>query len=239
MSYSIRNTAVLFVFLAVSHNAFAASTSAQKYSVSIGAMAFSDFSPNTDADFVGASYSMPWSLSVKRNDLRVGVSGSFLTQIQSDDSTLSGSGDISVSLSYAVNDWMNVKVKHKFSTGDEDLGFSSGEDDNALSLDFYHIASYQAAYFATTGYKWVGKGDRTDRVDGANLSLGASYIVSPSFNLAGSLDYSQSTYTTSGDVTALTLFGSHKTTRTAYVGWFVSRDTTSTYSIGTSFGRSF
>jgi hypothetical protein len=210
-----------------------------KYRVSVGTMVFSDFSSQSEADYLGASFSMPVSFSIKKSDYRLSLTSAYLSQIQDDDTLSSGLGDTSLSIYYNINDWLSIKAKHKFATGNQGLGFSTGEDDNALSLDYFYFQSYSTSFFATTGYKWVGKGDRTDRQNALNGSLGMSYSFSNTFTLANSLDYNQSSYTNGSDVYAATLFGSHKLNKASYVGWFVGIDDTNTYSSGVNYGYSF
>ena len=209
-----------------------------KYLVSVGAIVFSDFIDNSDTEYLGASFSMPVSFSIKQSDFSWRVSTSHLTQVE-EDVAYNGWGDTSLSLSYRLNDRFDIKYRHKFATGDEDLGFSSGEDDDAVGVDFFHVLGNRSSLFASVGYKWVGAGDRTDRQNAGNASVGLGYILSPDFTLMGSLDYYQSSYTTSDDVSAATVLGSHKISRSVKVGWFVSGDSSETYSAGTNMGYSF
>lgn len=204
-------------------------------------MAFSDASSTAETDFVGASYSMPFSIRARSPDLSVSLSSSYLSQSDTaaTNSTVSGMGDVSIYASYALNDWSSINGKHKFATSDESLGFSTGEDDNEASADFYYMYSYTTTLFSTVGYKWVGKGTRSDRQNAGFVSLGASYAVNRDFNLAGSIDYNQSSYTVTDDVIALTVFGSHKTSKAFDLGWFVSKDSTDIYAVGTSINYSF
>lgn len=225
----------VFIF---SYSSTSVGDSSSKYSVSVGAIVFSDFTDNSDTEYLGASYSMPFSFSIKQSDLSWRISTSHLTQVE-EDVAYNGWGDTSISLAYRLNDNFDIKYRHKFATGDEDLGFSSGEDDDAVGVDFFHILGNKWSLFASAGYKWVGEGDRTDRQNAANTSIGLGYIVSNDFSLMSSLDYYQSSYTTSEDVSGITLLGSHKINSSVRIGWFVSGDSSNTYSAGTNLGYSF
>ena len=143
-----------------SYSTVHAADSNNKYNVSVGAIVFSDFTDNSDTEYLGASYSMPISFSIKQSDFSWRISTSHLTQVE-DDVAYSGWGDTSLGLSYRLNDNFDIKYRHKFATGDEALGFSSGKDDDAVGVDFFHILGNSWSLFASAGYKWVGEGDRT------------------------------------------------------------------------------
>ncbi len=224
--------------LFASHSMVYADNSNIKSRITIGSMVFSDFSESSDTEYLGASYSMPVSFSMKQSDFSWRISTAHLSQ-EEEDATYNGWGDTSLTLSYRINNNFDIKYRHKFATGDEAMGFSSGEDDDALGVDFFHILGNKLSLFTSAGYKWVGEGDRTDRQNAANASVGLGYILSTDFSLMGSLDYYQSSYTTSDDVTAITVLGSHKITRSVKIGWFVSGDNSDTYSAGTNIGYSF
>ncbi|MBC8209614.1 MAG: hypothetical protein H8E21_01005 [Gammaproteobacteria bacterium] len=208
------------------------------YTLNIGFLVFSELANNDSEDFPGASYSMPFSLSIRQDELRWKISSSHLTQVDSD-ATYNGFGDTSIGVSYDMNDWLSLSYKHKFATGDESDGFSSGEDDDSVKVDTFHSLTKRTSLFTTVGYKWVGKGDRDDRQNAASAAIGIGYAFKPDFSLMGSLDYYESSYTTSSDTTSFTVLGSHKITSQTRIGWFVGTDSDDVFSAGTSIGYSF
>ncbi len=210
-----------------------------KYTLSLGAIIFSDFSSISDADYVGASSSMPLSLSIKKDDFRVSVSTAYLTQDQDNGTTDTGMADLNISVSYALNSNFSIAAKHKFATGDEALGFSSGEPDNTFNVDYFTMTSNKRAYFSSVSYKLVGKGGDQDRQNSASVSGGTSYTFSPTFTLASSLDYNQSSYTTSDDTLAWTVFGSHRLNNTWSLNWLLGTDSTQTQLMGTTLSYRF
>ena len=208
------------------------------YTINFGFLVFSDFANNDSEDYPGTSYSMPFSLSIKQDDLRWKISSSYLTQVETD-VTYNGFGDTSVGVSYDLNDWLSVSYKHKFATGDESNGFSSGEDDDSFKVDTFHILTQRASLFTTVGYKFVGKENRDDRQNAASAAVGIGYAVKSDFTLMGSIDFYESSYTTSNDTTSLTVLGSHRITSLTKIGWFVGTDSDDVFSAGTSVGYSF
>ena len=210
-----------------------------KMSISFGAILFSDFSVPSDTDYVGASQSFPVSFSLRKGDFKGSVSTAYLLQDQSDGTTDADFGDTRVSLTYAVNDNVTLGVKHKFATGNQDLGFSSGEDDTSFSFDYFDLINIKTSYFYTLSYKFVGKGNQTDRQDAASVSVGMSQVMSKTFNLAASLDYTQSSYTTSSDLVSATVFGSHKLDAQWSLAWMLGIDDTQTYLMGSSVNYKF
>jgi hypothetical protein len=208
------------------------------YTLNIGFLVFSDYANNDSEDFPGTSYSMPYSLSIRQDDIRWKISSSYLTQVE-DESTLSGFGDTSVGISYDLNDWLSLSYKHKFATGDESIGFSSGEDDDSIRVDTFHILSTQASLFTSVGYKWIGKGNRDDRQNAASAAIGIGYAIKSDFSLMGSVDYYESSYTSASDTTSFTVLGSHKISSQTRIGWFVGTDSDDVFSAGTSIGYSF
>lgn len=232
----MKNTPLIFISLLLSLLATLSvhADSAAKYTISAGFIKFSDFSSISDADYVGASSSIPLSLSIKKDDFRVSVSTAYLTQKQDDGSTASGNADLSLAVTYNIDANFSIAARHKFATGDETLGFSSGKADNTLSVNYFTMSDYKRAYFATLAYKFVGKGNDLDRQNSASVSIGSSYTFSPNFTLAASIDFNQSSYTTSDDNLALTVFGSHRLNKTWSVNWLLGTDNTQTKLLGTT-----
>lgn len=233
--FAVVTTIVMNLFALSSNVPFA---DERRYSFNLGFLVFSDYTDNSAEDFPGTSYSMPFSLSYKPGKLRWKISSAYLTQVESGQTT-SGNGDISIGVSYPVNDWLSIAYKHKFATGDVDDGFSSGEDDDSLRADTFHILGRKTSLFTSLGYKWVGKGGQTDRQDAASAAIGMGYAVNAVFTLMSSVDYTESSYTTSSDTTSLTVLGSHKITSQTKLGWFVGSDSDNVYSAGSNVSYAF
>jgi hypothetical protein len=216
----------------------AVSESAIRYQFSIGTMVFSDVSDASEREYQGASLSIPVTFSIRQQRLRWSLGTSYLRQSQNDD-TQKGMGDTRLSVAFDVNHWLTVGYKHKFATGSESRGFSTGEDDDELYLDFFHALSSSTSLFATTGYKWVGKGDRTDRRNAGRAAIGMGYRISSNFSILASLDHYQSSYTSSSDINSITAMASYKLTDTVGLSWFVNGDSSDAYSAGTMINYSF
>jgi hypothetical protein len=216
----------------------AVSGSAMRYQISIGTMVFSDVSDASEHEYQGASLSIPVTFSIRKQRLRWSLGTSYLRQSQNDE-THKGMGDTRLSVAFDVNHWLTLGYKHKFATGSESRGFSTGEDDDELYLDFFHALSSSTSLFATTGYKWVGKGDRTDRRNAGRAALGMGYRFSSNFNLLASLDHYQSSYTSSSDINSITAMASYKLNDTLSLSWFVNGDSSDAYSAGTLINYSF
>jgi hypothetical protein len=209
-----------------------------RYQLSIGAMVFSDVSDSSENDYQEAGFSLPVTISVRRQAMRWSLGSSYLRQTQND-GTQQGIGDTRLGVSFDVNHWLTLGYKHKFATGSESRGFSTGEDDDKLYLDLYHPLSYSMSLFASTGYKWVGEGDRTDRRDAGHVAVGMGYRFDTDFNFLVSFDHYQSSYTTSSDINSITLMASHRMDKSVSLSWFVNGDSSDAYSAGTTINYSF
>lgn len=206
--------------------------------ISLGWMGFTDTATTSDVSFSGDGYSVPLSINRSQAGWQLGLSSSYL--IQSDGvGRVSGPGDLRLSVGRDLNEDWSITYQHKFATADEAAGFSTGADDNDLAVDYFRFIGQRSSLITTLGYKWVGKGQRTDRQNGGYVSAGLSWLVLPGFNLTGSVDFNQSTYTTSPDVTTLTLFGSHQLRDGWSLGWFVSQDSDDIFAGGTNVSVAF
>ncbi|RMH21768.1 MAG: hypothetical protein D6698_02205 [Gammaproteobacteria bacterium] len=209
-----------------------------KNRISLGWMGFNDTATTSDVSFSGDGYSVPLSISRYQSGWQVGLSSAYL--IQSDGvGRVSGPGDLRLSVGRDLNEDWTITYQHKFATADEAAGFSTGADDNDLAVDYFRFIGSRSSLITSLGYKWVGKGQRTDRQNGGYVSAGLSWLVLAGFNLTGSIDFNQSTYSTSPDVTTLTLFGSHQLRDGWSVGWFVSRDSDDIFAGGTNVSVAF
>jgi hypothetical protein len=206
--------------------------------MSIGSMVFSDVSDASESDYQGAGFSLPVSFSIRYQPLRWSLGTSYLRQSQNDN-TLQGIGDTRLSVSFDVNHWLSLGYKHKFATGSESRGFSTGEDDDKLYLDLFHPLSSSASMFASVGYKWVGKGDRTDRRNAAHAACGFSYRFYENFSVLISFDHYQSSYTNSSHINSITAMASHQLNDIYSVSWFINGDSSDTYSAGTRVNYAF
>lgn len=209
-----------------------------RYQISIGSMVFSDVSVTSDDDYQGASFSVPLSFSIRRHSFRWTLASAYLTQSQ-DNTTRSGSGDTRLGMAYDVNHWLSLGYKHKFATGSESKGFSTGDDDDDLYLDLFHPLSSSTSLFATLGYKWVGDGGRSDRRNAGHVAVGLGYLFSPDFSFLVSADHYQSSYTSSDDVNALTAMATHKLNHAYSLSWYVNGDSSDAFSAGSSLNYSF
>ena len=235
-----KSTLIKSLLLTLSFSSYAVLAKAEtQMSMNFGAILFSDFSVPSDRNYVGASKSLPVSLSFRNGDFRGSISTAYLLQDQSDGTTDSDFGDTNVSLAYNLNDKITLGVKHKFATGNQTLGFSSGEDDTSVSFDYFDLLNAKTSYFYGASYKFVGKGNQTDRQNSVSALVGVSRVMSKTFNLAVTLDYTQSSYTTSSDLVSATVFGSHKMDEQWSLSWLLGYDDTQTYLLGTSVSYKF
>ena len=214
------------------------SDSTISYQLSIGTMVFSDLSDDSETDYQGAGFSLPITFSIRHQALRWSLGSSYLRQSQ-DDGAQKGIGDTRLSVAFDVNHWLTVGYKHKFATGSESRGFSTGEDDDKLYFDLFHPLSSSTSLFATAGYKWVGKGDRTDRRNAGHAAFGMGHRFYSDFSVLVSFDHYQSSYTTASDINSMTAMASHKLDDNLSLSWFINGDSADAYSAGTTFNYTF
>ncbi len=129
--------------------------------------------------------------------------------------TESGLGDIVASLSYSMDPisegfpLLDFTGKIKFPTADEDKGLGTGEVDYTLQLDAAKIYGRWTP-IATLGYKIKGDpaGVKLDNTFFA--SAGAAYKFSSMVSAGATLDYSESSTSTSDDAVELFAYLAYK-----------------------------
>ena len=191
-------------------------------------------------------YSIPLMLSFRGQRVHAGFSTSYMDitsryPTTGTSSKVSGMGDLTFSLGYDLTDqpsW-TVTVKHKFATGDKSKGLSTGKDDNYLQLDYFSAIGQRSSFFATAGYKFVGKVQGAGMKDSAYGSVGAGYFFPSKTSVGLSLDYLQSSYTSLKDQTGVSVFVGKSLSKLWSISAFGSYDNTSTQSMGLTFTRKF
>lgn len=103
---------------------------------------------------------------------------------------------------------IDLGVKVKFGTADEDRGLGSGEEDYSLQLDLAdNIGKF--TIFGTLGYKWRGEPEEFELEDGAFASLGGGYKFRRKTNGGLILDVKEPGSSGQENIVELT----------AYIGW--------------------
>ena len=119
-------------------------------------------------------------------------------------STESGIGDIWLSATYNTDlipadlIYLDLGVKVKLATADEDKGLGTGEMDYSLQADIFKPIGNMMP-FATLAYKMKGSPDGLQLDDVIYLSLGNDFEVSEKVHVGLSLDYQESSTSTGDD----------------------------------------
>ncbi len=107
---------------------------------------------------------------------------------------------------------IDLGVKVKFGTADEDKGLGTGEEDVSLQLDLAERVG-QFSLFGTVGYKWRGDPEGFELENSAYLSVGGGRKLRPKTSGGLILDIKESSSRGQENVVELT----------AYVGWKVRK----------------
>lgn len=177
--------------------------------------------------------SVPMALKIKTGRFGVRLSSNWL-EINGD-TTRSGIGDTTLSLSYDLteNPWWTLTLKEKFATGDKRKGLSTGYNDTKVQLDYFRPVGRKHSVFATLGYTF--KGGQSDNPNDQNAmyaSLGGGMVLAKGWTGGVSLDYNQATSKALDDTFGGSLFLGHAVTRRFGVNLFAGYDSTETTSAG-------
>lgn len=177
--------------------------------------------------------SIPFMVSLKQGDFSFGLSTAYIS-VDSDNFNTKGIGDTTASIGYDLteNPWLTVKLKHKFATGDETEGLSTGKSDTSVQLDYFYPVKSNTSLFANVGHKFVGKVSGVAMQDTNYGSIGSGYIFSSKTNIGVSLDYRQSVFSDLDDQVGASVFLSRPITKTYSLSGFGSYDNTQTISTG-------
>ena len=122
----------------------------------------------------------------------------------------SGMGDTWLSATYSVeafpaeSGFLDLGVKVKLPTADEDKGLGSGEVDYTLQADYFKPMG-KATPFLTLAYKMKGEPSGVELDDVLFVSVGSDYRLSPETNVGLSLDMQEAASATGND--QMELFG--------------------------------
>ncbi len=178
--------------------------------------------------------SVPVGIKIKNGRFGVRLSSSWL-QVKSGNTTNSGQGDTTLSVSYDLTEspWWTVTVKEKFATGSSSKGLSTGYNDTKVQLDYFAPVGQGNSVFATLGYTFKGgKSDRPNYQDAVYASVGAGTVLAEGWTGGISLDYTQATSKTLNDAFGGSLFLGHKVSSRFGVNVFAGYDSTNTTSAG-------
>lgn len=190
-----------------------------------------------------SAWSVPLSISHREQAWLVRASTAWLQQSSEDNATqtVNGLGDTHLSLGYTFQQLPNLQlsVKYKLATGDENKGLSTGENDLGFQLDYFQPLNPQYATFASVGYSLNGKPTQSDVQNTGYVSLGLGKNITARWQVGLSIDYQQSLYASLEDQTALSLFAGYLATDQTSWGLMTSYDNTETLSVGVSYQHPF
>jgi len=196
--------------------------------------------PNT------SSFAVPFMISTQHQRFYTALS-SYWAQLSSPtlaDNTLensAGLGDLTLAVGYNLTEdgrW-RLQIKEKFATGNSDKGFSTGENDTALQLDYFFALDSQRFMFYTLGYEWVGKVNSLNMQNSLYSGVGFGQALTSSTLISLSFDYFQSQYSDLDDIFNLSLSANYTINPRWSLSGLGRYDTSNTYSIGASIVRTF
>lgn len=187
--------------------------------------------------------SVPISISHRDQSWFGRISTAWLQQSTDDNGTqtVEGMGDTYLSLGYTFQQMPNLQLslKYKLATGDENKGLSTGENDLGFQLDYFQQLNSQYAGFTTVGYSLNGKPSQTDIQNTTYASLGFGKNIGARWQIGMSVDYQQSLYRSLEDQTALSVFSGYLAANKTSWGLMAAYDNTETLSLGLSYQHPF
>ncbi|WEJ62683.1 hypothetical protein [Thiomicrorhabdus lithotrophica] len=230
---SLQIIIILFGFVALT----SVSNAANSTKLTTGLFYIDGQSETINSDDVSA-LSIPLLLSVKQDKLSFGVSVAYMS-IESGSLDETGLGDTIVSMGYDLTDSFTLKLKEKFSTGDENKGLSTGKNDTSVQLDYFAKMGNQTSLFTTLGYKTVGKVTGLNMQDTLYASVGTGYVYPTKTSIGVSLDYRESIFKNLDDQLGIAAFVSKPLNSTYSLTGFAGYDDTQTSSLGVSLTTKF
>lgn len=189
------------------------------------------------------AWSAPISISHRDQAWFGRISTAWLQQSTEDNGTqtVEGLGDTYLSLGYTLQQMpsLQLSLKYKLATGDENKGLSTGENDLGLQVDYFQPLNPQYTTFATVGYSLNGKPSQTDIQNTGYASLGLGKNIGIRWQIGMSVDYQQSLYRSLEDQTALSIFSGYLAADKTSWGLMAAYDNTETLSLGFSYQQPF